>query len=126
MKNPHLANTSYRLFRNGDNADSNYYSQYMGAVGAVIVAARSNISSVLYTYANTGNATEILISRDSDGYMRANTIHSEARASATDINATVVTSKNTTTNITSLRVTAPLAGYIGTGSKLTLCVPRTS
>jgi len=126
IKNASGSMTSTILYREGDYTESNYYVQYLNADGSTLTAARANLARLGLLYSGNSQAFIAWVFRDPDGYMHAFSFSDYDRASAIKITQRFLNSNNTTSNVTSLRVTASVAKTIGAGSILILCKPRTS
>jgi hypothetical protein len=113
------------LYREGDYTASNYYSQALFARGATVSADAWNAPRILTLTANDDLAAYLTIFRSLRGYMIAFSRTSYSDVTSPYIALWTVTSTNTTTNITSLRIYSAGANPIESGSMFILCKPRT-
>jgi len=126
IKNPQASQSEYYLYRNGDYTKTNYWLQYLRVYGSSIGYQRVNFPSVMWVPAGGGSFGAMNITRDPDGYMLVGCLYPQGRGNAIEISMRMMSSTNTTPNITSLRFEAYTAGAIGAGSVLILCKPRTA
>jgi len=126
IKNGTAGWINVRLHREGDYTDTNYYTQYLTADGGVISAGRLNEARLLGMPVSDALTAVAFIMRDPDGYMQVNILNLRERASSVVMENRCISSNNTTTNITSLRVSSSATGGIGANSVLMLCRPRSA
>lgn len=124
IKNPTVSGSLYSLYRNADYTATNYYSQYISAVNTAISGSRGNNAGFHSVDAGVAGLCFGVICRDLDGYMQFVNLIMRRRASSIALQNRFVSSNNTTTNITSLRISASVSGSIGQNSVLLLCKPR--
>jgi hypothetical protein len=124
LKNPQTSNSDYWLYVEGNYTNTNYYSQYIYGSGTTLNVGR--ITGAYIATAPAGDRTRATawINRDADGYPRWNVMECRSPGSTVAIQQLAVTKTATVTNITSIRISASVAGGIGTGSYLLLCKAR--
>jgi hypothetical protein len=126
LKNGSATMTEIYLYRNGDYTNANYYLQYLRVYGTSIGYDRLNSPNVMWMPGSGVTFGYVNIARSILGHMLAGCLYPQNSGSAIEISMRMVSSANTTSNITSLRIAAYMAGGIGAGSILILCKPRTS
>ena len=121
------ATTYFKLYINGDTTDTNYYTQVLYATDTTIAAERPNVPYFCVGKGIDGQRGVLgfcPVIRDPEGYVRW--INQYIRDSAA--NALMAfyggIKTGTVTNITSIRIAASVSGGLGTGSRITLCKPR--
>jgi len=124
FKNPTANDLRYKIYVNGDTADSNYYTQETHADGSSDSYVRLNGPSIAFGYDGENSFCHVIITKDPAGYFRWISENNYREGSAISANRDLGCKINTIDNITSLRVYASTTGGIGAGSKLILFKAR--
>jgi len=126
LKNSGASPSGYALFVNGDYTYANYYSQYIFATGAFIVANLENYPGFCYLDTGVSGLITLTITRDAAGYFRCTSFMSRYAPATMQVCIVAIAKTATVTNITSIRIASTAANAIEANSKLILCKPRTS
>jgi hypothetical protein len=124
-KNATATGGGLELFREGDNTLTNYWSQAFGASGSTFDSALLNEPRLVTFSAGLDGFLDISIFRSLNGYMQAYSIPWYGSSTNPHICNWLLSSTNTTTNITSLRVYSTVAASLAANSVFVLCKPRT-
>jgi hypothetical protein len=114
-----------QLFREGDYTTTNYYAQSFGADGSTVSAVRLNEPRLLTFPSGLNTFLDISIFRTIDGYMEAFSIPFYGSVTTPVLGSWLISSTNTTTNITSLKVYSTTVSSLAANSTFVLCKPRT-
>jgi len=120
IKCPLTSDQELQIFFNGDNNQSNYYRQGLGVDGASVSAGRDNTSGIATLRPNKSTQGRVDICRGDDGYIVALAYTNNNVGSGVRIELKITSTAGTKSNLTSIRITTPSSGAIGSGSKFLL------
>lgn len=121
INNTSVDNSQIRLYPNGNNTTTNYYTQILNANSTNVSANRYNLN--LMNLVNTGTKAFSIskIKLTNNGYYVVQTTNQRAYGgSGIEIYNEYMTSTFTLTSITSLLIQSEIANAIGIGSRFTL------
>lgn len=120
ISNPTAFSPTYSLFANGNNAQTQYYRQYLYASNTTVSGGRANSNELSMSGGNNKSFAVTYIKLTNNGYLAIQTSESRDYSTLLNLMKQYMASTFTISSITYLKIESNVTNAIGIGSRFTL------